>query len=250
MRTYKPTASSTGIQWWYWPRNSSNMFSYDTMVGRLAFGNITDQPFRNTSQMIGGFETPNNYFVRTLNTTDERYGARLVTFFHAPVSGEYRFMVSVDDAAVLYGTKMTKKEDGTASLNRTLLCSARSYTGYRNFFVHPTQISRPVYLEEGEDFLLEAAYLEYGGGDYITVGVQIPSDVPLPDSTSEIQRIVIEYDDYGEQYVFRTRWSATGDAPAGTLRLSVRLVDTSLCTIHSYPPWSSDLSSSPFSRLL
>lgn len=224
-------ATSLGIQWYYWQRNSSTTFSQHDALA-LATGAVSD--WTDASILYSGFEMPDRYFEKTLPTNDSAFGARVVSFFEAPVDGPYRFMLAADDVGALYGTVMQTLENGTVWLNRTLLATT-PYVPFRTFDSYPQQLSAPVFLSQGDLLLLEAAYVEYGGGDYLTLGVQIPSDVYRPDSIGTAEVVTLEFDDFGEVYSFDALWSTAEGAatPNGTLSLTVGEESASV-------PWNAD----------
>jgi hypothetical protein len=100
----------------------------------------------------------------------DNYGARLTTYFRAPQTGYYVFVIAADDRGELWlGTN-----ELTAELIASTLC-----TGARQWTTFPDQTSAPLMLEEGRYYYLKALMKEAGGGDNLAVGVTLPDGLNL-----------------------------------------------------------------------
>ena len=87
---------------------------------------------------------------------------------------------------------------------QTMIAQGVRYTGW-NWFNYPEQSSEKIYLEKGKPYYLEARYREYGGADWVEVGVMM-FDAPFVSSElqnvfNEQQRISIMSDVVLEQQV-------------------------------------------------
>ena len=85
---------------------------------------------------------------------NERYTAVISTILTVPYSGYYTFYVNVDDAVKLYGYVM----NSTSSVAPTasLLAYTSAWQPIGEFFNYPSQISKPVRLERGQRYSLQA----------------------------------------------------------------------------------------------
>ena len=94
----------------------------------------------------------------------DNYGARVQGFLYPPKSGEYVFAVAADDVAKLFlSTDADPK-------NKALIAHAPEWTEPANFTKFPTQKSKPVQLEGGKKYYIEAVHKEDTGGAHLSVG--------------------------------------------------------------------------------
>ena len=106
----------------------------------------------------------------------ENYFRRLRGTISPPVSGEYTFWISSDETSILYLSsderKFQKKEIarvGYGAEDRGVYLTA-----YNNWDSYPKQRSKPVYLEAGKKYFIEAAHKQYHAIDHLQLAWQIP----------------------------------------------------------------------------
>jgi len=105
------------------------------------------------------FDAPRNWF--------EAGGERIRGYLYPPVTGNYTFYITSDDAGELWlstDSTLEKKE---------LLCIVPHWAMEDNFS-DPKQKSAPVALEAGKRYFIEAVMREKGGGDHLTVAWEFP----------------------------------------------------------------------------
>ncbi len=94
----------------------------------------------------------------------DNYGARVHGFVHPPTSGEYVFAIASDDDSKLFlSTDADPK-------HKTLIANAPEWTEHTNFNKFSTQKSKPVRLEAGNKYYIEAVQKENTGGANLSVG--------------------------------------------------------------------------------
>lgn len=94
----------------------------------------------------------------------DNYGARVHGFVYPPVPGDYVFSVAGDDVAKLFlSTDADPK-------NKALVATASEWTEAANFNKYPSQKSKPVRLERGKKYYLEAVHKQNTGGANLAVG--------------------------------------------------------------------------------
>lgn len=115
------------------------------------------------SQLIPAFEAPTNrhsYFV-----------ARLRGYLHPPVTGNYTFWIASDDSSELW-----LSEDATVGARRKIASVAPArFTQPRAWDSYGSQKSRPIFLETGKRYYLEALHQDNGGVNHLAVAWQIPA---------------------------------------------------------------------------
>ena len=92
------------------------------------------------------------------------FGARIRGFVYPPRTGEYVFGIAGDDVTRLY---LSTDEDPA---KKELIASALEPTAVANFTKFPTQKSRPIRLEEGKKYYIEALHKENAANDHVSVG--------------------------------------------------------------------------------
>ncbi|XP_066284016.1 fibrocystin-L-like [Branchiostoma lanceolatum] len=97
----------------------------------------------------------------------DRYSFRLSGFFVPPVTADYTFWIYSDDQSVLYLSNSDRRE------NKVEIAECPSYTS--SYFTHRSQKSAKLPLVGNQQYYMEAVVHDYGGPDYISVGVQIHS---------------------------------------------------------------------------
>lgn len=124
---------------------------------------LPDFPHRPASvQIIPTFETLtnwNNYFV-----------ARGRAYLHPPVTGNYTFWIASDDSSELW-----LSDDATVEARRKIAFVAPAkFTQPRAWDSYRSQKSRPMWLEAGKRYYLEALQQDNGGVNHLAVAWQIP----------------------------------------------------------------------------
>lgn len=117
----------------------------------------------------GGFETPAE--------AGDNYGQRLRGFLVAPVTGNYTFWISGDDACEL---RLSPDEDPSKAV---VICSVSGYTNYRQWDKYPTQQSAAIPLVAGRRYAVVALHKEGIGGDHLSVRWRLPNgliEAPIP----------------------------------------------------------------------
>ncbi len=121
-----------------------------------------------------------------LQPNTENYGAKIFGIFVPPTTGNYQFALSADDNAELY-----LSTDATAA-SKVLLTSQGAWNGYRGYVSgngNPAPPRpAPVRLVAGRSYYLEALFQEGGGGDHMSVAVQMPGGPAITDNMLPIQR--------------------------------------------------------------
>ena len=99
------------------------------------------------------------------------YASDLTTYLIAPFSGFYRFYMSSDDSAFLYGMDPTP---GANHTERLLLATQYSYFGYGYVYTDINKhMTKDIYLNRGQRYRLRARLINTGGADYLQIGLRI-----------------------------------------------------------------------------
>ena len=98
----------------------------------------------------------------------DRYGARVHGFIYPDQSGEYTFGITSDDQSKLF---LSSDSDPK---NKKLIAYTNEWTEVGNFNKYGTQKSKPIRLEGGKKYYIEALHRENTGGDHMSVGWVIP----------------------------------------------------------------------------
>ena len=149
------------------------------------------QPPTSTS-MLTSLEAPTN------GATVEDYGARIRGFITAPLSGDYRFFLRADEAAVFY---FSDDEEPVNAWKRAEVLTPTSGTGWVDAAQSPL-----LRLEAGRRYYLEILHKQGTGSDHLALGWAKPDE---PDTTaSEIVpgHLLTRFEDV-----------ALGSSPDGTL---------------------------------
>ena len=112
------------------------------------------------TQELASFEAPAD--------RDDNFGARIRGFLHAPQTGAYVFWLASDDNGELL---LSPDEDPK---NAVAIARVPEWTGPNEWDKFPEQKSKPVKLEAGKKYYIEARMKEGGGGDNLSVGWAIP----------------------------------------------------------------------------
>jgi predicted esterase len=94
-----------------------------------------------------------------------------------PATGDYTFVISGDDTALLYLSK-----DSTYSAVR-IIATVPSYTGVRDFKHFTAQTSQPIKLIAGKHYFIEALLKNDQGASHVSVGWTLPDgtdESPIP----------------------------------------------------------------------
>jgi hypothetical protein len=126
-----------------------------------------DQP--GSRRALSAFETPRN--------AGDEYGTRVHGYIHPPVTGDYVFWLASDDNGELW----LSSDDSPK--NKTLIARVQDHTGPAEWEKHAAQKSKPVRLEAGRRYFIEALQKEGGGEDLLIVRWQLPDgkiEQPIP----------------------------------------------------------------------
>jgi hypothetical protein len=120
---------------------------------------------------IRAFESPQDI--------GDDYGQRIRGYVHPPASGDYVFWIASDDQGMLW---LSPDADPK---NKVQIANVREWTPPRQYDKWPEQKSKPVRLEAGRRYYIEAVHKEGGGGDHVSVRWQLPDgsiEAPIPGS--------------------------------------------------------------------
>ena len=113
------------------------------------------------------------------------YGARIRGFVCPPQSGEYIFWIASSDKSELW----LSTDDDPSGKRRVAM--VRSGTQQDEWDKFPYQRSKPVRLEQGQTYYIEALHLHRSGDDHLAVGWQLPDGtVERPISGSRLSPFV------------------------------------------------------------
>ncbi len=107
----------------------------------------------------------------------ERFGVRMSGYICPPLSGSYIFYISGDDA-----TELNLSTDKAPS-NRRRIAYNNSGTPPREWGMSDTQKSRPIFLQSGEYYYIEALMKTHEGDDHLAVAWELPNGIfeaPIP----------------------------------------------------------------------
>ncbi|MCH2174677.1 MAG: PA14 domain-containing protein [Lentisphaeria bacterium] len=91
------------------------------------------------------------------------YGGRLTAIVTIPETGDYTFYVSADDIGEL------KLSTDCSEENLETIANTASWTQYMNFTRFPSQTSATYSFNAGDQILLVARFVEFGGGDHLSI---------------------------------------------------------------------------------
>ncbi len=119
----------------------------------------------------------------------DNYGVQFAGYITAPVTGDYVFYLNADDRAVLYlGTDDTP-ESKRAIASEPAANNPREWIGGLNQLARgdpPANISRPIRLDAGRRYYIEALMKEANGGDNLAVAWRKPGDPELKNGAPPI----------------------------------------------------------------
>ncbi|MFM7260379.1 MAG: PA14 domain-containing protein, partial [bacterium] len=112
-----------------------------------------------------------------------QYVARIRGFIEAPETGEYELAIASDDDSILFlGTS-----DDPATLVE--IAHVEGYSNPGEYDGQPAQRSKPVQLEKGRRYAIQALHAEGGGGDHCSMMWRLPSGrVEAPIGAAPINR--------------------------------------------------------------
>lgn len=119
--------------------------------------------------LLTRFESPVNW--------NERFGARIRGYLHPPQTGDYVFWMAADDYAELW---LSTSEDPA---KKTRIVSMNRWTPSRVWEKYPEQTSKPIRLEAGRRYYVEALQMEATVDDCLAVGWRLPDGTlerPIP----------------------------------------------------------------------
>ncbi|MEY3025946.1 MAG: Quinoprotein glucose dehydrogenase precursor [Planctomycetota bacterium] len=96
------------------------------------------------------------------------YISRVTGVVEAPESGEYMFAICSDDDSVL----KVSSDEGRAGLRA--VARVEGYANPGDFESQPGQVSKPIRLEKGRLYAIEALHAEGGGGDHVAIAWRLP----------------------------------------------------------------------------
>lgn len=122
------------------------------------------------------------------------YGVQIIGYLHPPTTGDYVFAIAADDNAVLF----LSTDDNPA--NKTAIASEPQWNPVRAFSSDARRnlvdvgtaneryinVSRPIRLQAGRAYYIEALVKEGGGGDNLAVAWAKPGEAPPQDGGDPI----------------------------------------------------------------
>ncbi len=114
------------------------------------------------SGLLTRFESPVNW--------NEQFGARIRGYIHPPQTGDYVFWMAADDYAELW---LSTSEDPA---KKSRIVSMSRWTPSRVWEKYPEQASKPVRLEAGRRYYIEALQMEATVDDCLAVGWRLPDN--------------------------------------------------------------------------
>ncbi|MGI8637604.1 MAG: PA14 domain-containing protein, partial [Segetibacter sp.] len=125
----------------------------------------------NSTTILTALEAPQNI--------GDNYAARIRGYICPPLSGNYTFWISGDDATELWLS--TDSDPG----NKIKIAYSVFATYFRNWSMFDSQKSFKIYLRAGNKYYIEALHKEVGGADHLSVAWQLPDgtmEAPIPGS--------------------------------------------------------------------
>jgi hypothetical protein len=111
-------------------------------------------------RMLPDFEAPSQ--------GSQDYGVRVRGYLHPPRTGDYHFWIAADDAGELWLSKDDYPD------NKKRICFLETWAPSREWAWHSSQQSRPIHLEEGRRYYIEALHKQGSAGDSLAVAWQPP----------------------------------------------------------------------------
>lgn len=162
---------------------------------RNAIGKIAGTPFDrrpDRTSELRSFEAPTN--------DGEFYDARVRGFVHPPKTGDYVFGITSDDDSDLFLSTDESPD------NKVFITHVSGWSDPADF----SRKSRPIRLEQGKKYYIEAVHRELDGGDHLTVVWSGPGL-----SERVIQSANLSHPSAGNGRLVREVWNrSAGDAPS------------------------------------
>ncbi len=140
------------------PRADKVFYLYEQLPDSC--GNIVETPMerRRADEVtaLSKFEAPSN--------AGEMYFARVRGWVYPPQTGEYVFSITSDDDSDLFLSRDDKPD------NKKFITSVQGWSDPKDL----SRKSKPVHLEKGKRYYIEAVHRELDGGDHLTVAWQGP----------------------------------------------------------------------------
>jgi regulation of enolase protein 1 (concanavalin A-like superfamily) len=141
-------------------------------------GGTTVADLTNNANFIAGKPTSVSAITDKFQTpTDvaDNYGQKVYGLLIPPLTGNYTFYISSDDASALY----LSTDDSPAHKSATPIATVASWTSSLQWTKEANQKSAPIALQAGKMYYVEALMKEGGGGDNLAVGAQPPGDTSV-----------------------------------------------------------------------
>ena len=137
------------------------------LSGLLQHKDYPNKP--SSTNLVTQFEGPVN--------GPEHFGSRIRGYVHPPISGDYVFYVAADDQAELWLSNSDSPKD------KVRLVKMDRWTPSRIWEKYPEQKSKPIRLEAGRRYYIEAIQHERTVDDCLAVGWKLPDgslERPIP----------------------------------------------------------------------
>lgn len=160
------------IRMWSLSNYNSNQMREDNM--QLSIGYRGDSLFSMYYLFGSKWET-------MLGVGAQTFGAQFMTYLVAPVTGDYRFVMSSDDNSFLY-CRLQGAQKETTLFNNLLYTEPNLV-----YSIFPQRLSQKVFLQAGQRLRLRAVLVNTMTIDYLSIGLRIDPSEPL----ANIQSVAI-----------------------------------------------------------
>ena len=119
-----------------------------------------------------------NQFQSKVNWSDS-YCSRICGYIYPPTTGDYTFWINSDDQSWLF----LSTSDNPAEKQQ--IARVASWVALGTWEQEPNQKSKPIPLQAGRRYYIEALHIEGSGNDHVAVGWQLPDGTmerPIPGS--------------------------------------------------------------------
>ncbi len=181
--------------------NSISGTSVSDLVNHPNFPNNPSVAFHPTS-----FQGPVNI--------GDNYGTRVRGYIIPPITGEYTFTLTSDDASVVY------LSPGSDPQHKVELCSVPGWSGETEYFKYPSQVSAPVMLQAGAYYFVELLHKEGTGEDHWALRWQTPANsdrVVIPSSA------LARWENCGPSLRLRANLQGPWEPPVNMMRDGLRV---------------------------
>lgn len=96
------------------------------------------------------------------------YGNLIDGYFRAPITGNYKFYMSCDDAC-----RLSLSTVNLTPSSASVIITISSATAYRSYHTTSSRQSSWISLTAGEYYYIKTEHTQGGGGDHLTVSVEI-----------------------------------------------------------------------------